>query len=216
MENIEFSCISRYKYLSKCKASANDHFSRNFWAPNVLRSANLRIATSRKKHLAENFLRDILILYIHAFIIRQILSCANSFLPNINSHFLKSRLFSDNWVQQLVKISFVKEQSQIWCTIVSVWVQKSQISDSTIFQSFFLLLVAIILWQILNCKDRSLVSFVTILGYLYNTLSAALWYEASVLRFWYFTQWMNIYCRCATSRFQFDRPKIVEITGVWT
>ena len=53
------------------------------------------------------------------------------------------------------------------------------------------------------------------LGYFYNTLSAVLWYEVSVLRFWNLIQWTNIYCRCATSRFQFDRPKIVEITGGW-
>ena len=45
-----------------------------------------------------------------------------------------------------------------------------------------------------------------ILGYLYNSLSAALWYEASVLGFWNFTQWMNINCGCATSRFQFAPP----------
>ena len=55
-----------------------------------------------------------------------------------------------------------------------------------------------------------------ILVYLYNTLSAALWYKAFALGFWNFTLWKNIYCRCATSRFQFDRPKNVEITGVWT
>ena len=52
-----------------------------------------------------------------------------------------------------------------------------------------------------------------ILGYLYNTLSAVFWYEAFVLGFWNFTQANIIYCRCATSKFQFDRPKIVEITG---
>ena len=55
-----------------------------------------------------------------------------------------------------------------------------------------------------------------ILGYLYNTLSAALWFEASVLGFWNFTQWKKIYCRCATSRFQFDRSQNVEIIGYWT
>ena len=55
-----------------------------------------------------------------------------------------------------------------------------------------------------------------ILRYLFTTLSAALWYEAFVLEFSNFTQGKNIYCRCATLRFQFDRPKIVEITGVWT
>ena len=54
-----------------------------------------------------------------------------------------------------------------------------------------------------------------ILEYLYNTLSATLWYEASVLGFWHFTQWKNIYCRCATLRCQFDRPKIVEITEIF-
>ena len=48
------------------------------------------------------------------------------------------------------------------------------------------------------------------------SLSATLWYEATVLGFWNFPQWKNIYCRCAPLRFQFDRPKIVEITGVWT
>ena len=52
-----------------------------------------------------------------------------------------------------------------------------------------------------------------ILGYFYSTLSAALWYKSFVLGFWDFTQWNDIYCRCATSWFQFDRPKIVEITG---
>ena len=53
---------SSYKYLSSCKASENDHISWNFCAFNVIRSANLRIATSRMKHLAENLLREILIL----------------------------------------------------------------------------------------------------------------------------------------------------------
>ena len=55
-----------------------------------------------------------------------------------------------------------------------------------------------------------------ILRYLYSTLSAARWYEAFVLGFWNFTQCKNIYCECATSRFQFDRPKNVGIMGVWT
>ena len=53
---------SSYRYLSNCKASENDHISWNFCAFNVIRSANLRIATSRRKHLAENLLREILIL----------------------------------------------------------------------------------------------------------------------------------------------------------
>ena len=47
-----------------------------------------------------------------------------------------------------------------------------------------------------------------ILGYSYNTLSAALLYEAFVLGLWNFIMWKNIYCRCATLRFQSDRPKI--------
>ena len=55
-----------------------------------------------------------------------------------------------------------------------------------------------------------------VLGCLFNTLSAAL-YEASVLGFWNFPQWQNIWCSCATSRFQLDRPNIVEImvSEIW-
>ena len=52
---------SSYKYLSNCKASENDHISWNFCAFNVIRSANLRTATSRRKHLAENLLLETLI-----------------------------------------------------------------------------------------------------------------------------------------------------------
>ena len=55
-----------------------------------------------------------------------------------------------------------------------------------------------------------------ILGYLYNSLSAALWYKVFVLEVWNFTQCMNIYWKCATSKFLFDRLTNVKITGVWT
>ena len=63
-------------------------------------------------------------------------------------------------------------------------------------------------------KLRGSERFLDIWGCL-NTLFNALWYEASVLEFSIFTQGKYINCRCATSRFQFHRSKIVEITGVW-
>ena len=62
-------------------------------------------------------------------------------------------------------------------------------------------------------RGSELRRFCNIWRYLYNTLSAWIRYEASVLGFWNFPQWQNIYCRCATLRFQIDRTKIVEITG---
>ena len=58
-----------------------------------------------------------------------------------------------------------------------------------------------------------LISIWNNLGYLYNTLYVASLYEALVLGFLNFTQWINLYWICATSRCHFDGTKNVKVTG---
>ena len=52
------------------------------------------------------------------------------------------------------------------------------------------------------------------LEYLYNTLYVAPLYEALVLGFWNFTQWINLYWICATSRCHFDGTKMSKLRGL--
>ena len=46
-----------------------------------------------------------------------------------------------------------------------------------------------------NCRNKRGFWTWDILGYLYNTLSTAFYYEASFLGFWNVTQWQSMYCR---------------------
>ena len=48
-----------------------------------------------------------------------------------------------------------------------------------------------------------------------GTLWAPLLYQRVELELLYFTHALYKVCRCATSRFQFDRPKNVEIMALW-
>ena len=70
-------------------------------------------------------------------------------------------------------------------------------------------------WSTKNCRKKGseLRRIRDILGYLYNTLSAALWYEVPVLGFWNFTHGKNIYADMQRRGFSLIDHKMLKLQG---